>query len=309
MKARVHTRPAFTLIELIVVISIIALLAAISISAVFRLQETSRESNTNKTLLKVQMGLDPQVKAARDTIAKETPSDWVKTWTSSRDSNNNLVPDPIRAKALHMKLRMRQEFPQTYAEARALLGDPMYGSKLMYRNAIGAGSSTPDLEAAALLVVALSQNRGGITFSVEEIGRTEVRDIGGKQMRVILDEYGTPICLRRWATDGELNSLPADELNQQPFVSPSQIASGNKDPDDPEGRFRNPAPRQWDASYKTQAELLFTSVLPTVADPLPDFPVVSRNRGPYVVSAGKDKLFVTEDDLFSFRIQGSGKGN
>lgn len=305
MKTRAQSRPAFTLLEMIVVISILGLLAALSLSAVFRIQETQRETNTNTGLRKIQIGLDQQYKAARDTISKEAVPDVIKTLTSSIDTNGNIVPDPIRAKALHMKLRMRQEFPQTYAEARTFVpGTSVYNPKPIYLNAIGGGNSTPDQEAAALLVIVLSQNRGGITFNVEEIGRSETRDIGGKTVRVLMDEYGTPICLRRWATDGEMNMLPADELNQAPFVSPTQMSSGNKDLDDPEGRFRNGAPRPWNPPYKNQAKQYFTSVLTTVQDPFD-----GRNRGPYVVSAARDKLFVTDDDLFSFRIQGSGKGN
>jgi len=304
MKTRKQTRPAFTLLEMLVVISIIGLLAALSLSAVFRLQESARETNTNTGLRKIHIGLDQQVKAARDTIAKETPSAWVANLTSSIDSNGSIVEDKTRAKALHMILRMRQEFPQTYAEARALAGDTAYGPKQIYTTAIGTGNSTPDLEAAALLFVVLSQNRGGITFNVEESGRTEVIDVGGKQVRVLMDEYGTPFCLRRWATDNEMNMLPADELNQPPFVTEKQKLSGNRDLADPEGRFRNGAPRPWNPPYKNQVRQLFTTILPTVADPLD-----GRNRGPYVVSAAKDKQFVTQDDLFSFRIQSSGKGN
>ena len=75
MKLRVNSRSAFTLIELLVVLAIIALLAALSVSAVFRLMESQRETNSNTHLLKIQMGLDQQWKAAVDLIARsQSPS-------------------------------------------------------------------------------------------------------------------------------------------------------------------------------------------------------------------------------------------
>src|SRR5690349_21316859 len=114
MRIRTDRRPAFTLIELIVVIGIIALLATLSAAAVMRVQESQRESNTNKYLLKLSTALEAQRKAVRDRVSQETPHDLVFAITARADGTRDIP----RAKALHMKLRMRQEFPQTYAEAR-----------------------------------------------------------------------------------------------------------------------------------------------------------------------------------------------
>ena len=71
MRRGTRPRPAFTLLELIVVMSIIALLAALSISAVFRMQESSRESNTNTHLNKIQMEFDKQWSAKVSLIKAE----------------------------------------------------------------------------------------------------------------------------------------------------------------------------------------------------------------------------------------------
>ena len=85
-------------------------------------------------------------------------------------------------------------------------------------NAIGTGTPNDDVkEAAALLLIVLSQNRGGANFNVQEAGPIQQIDVGGKQMRVLVDAWDRPICLRRWATDNELNAMN-NEINQPPFV-------------------------------------------------------------------------------------------
>jgi hypothetical protein len=212
-----------------------------------------------------------------------------------------------------MKLRLRQEFPQTFAEVRmtnvfaaapSLI--PVYGPKPQYLLAIGAGNGTPATESAALLLVVLSQGKGGAAFNAEEIGPVQTIDLGGKPMRVLADAWGNPMCLRRWATDGEMalraNEL-ANELNLPPYVTPAQVISGNFDPQDPDGRLKATI---WTVPVNRNGAILWFTVPlnNTIADPFNGL-----NRGPYIVSAGKDAILASDDDLYSFRLQGDGKGN
>lgn len=300
-------RPGFTLLEMMVVISIIALLAALSVTAVFRVQQTQREVNTNHTLRKAQIGLDQQRKAAQFLISKENPTNDIKVLTST--DGLGTILDNQRARALHTKLRMKQEFPQNYAEARYTFKgkysslNSAYGPKTIYSAAIGAGSDTPEKESAALLMITLSLGRGGVNFNIDEIGPTQTIDVGGKQIKVLIDEWGTPICMRRWVLDDQPDILT--ELNDQPFVTAEQITNDRRDPDDPERKLKS-----WgmagngNPQYKADATLWFTEpLLPKPVDPFN-----AMNRGPYLVSAGKDKVFGTADDMYSFRIQGAGRG-
>jgi prepilin-type N-terminal cleavage/methylation domain-containing protein len=324
MRTRTHLRPAFTLIELIVVIGIIALLATLSAAAVMRVQESQRESNTNKYLLKLSTALEQQRKATRDRISQETPHPLILAITA-KDANG-LMPDPARAKVLHMKLRMRQEFPQTYAEARftwpsggpfaALNG--VYGPKPLYLAAIGNGTGTdPTMEAAVLLVAVLSQNRSGGSFAAEDGVPTNTFDYAGKTVKVFMDSWGEkPMCLRRWATDGEPDALT--DLNTLPQVTQAMMTSNLRDSEDPDGRL---VPENWDATgaaaNRAIAETWFTQPLPTVVHPFGSFtdgtfpygPFKQPNRGPYVMSAGKDRKYATPDDLLSFRLSSTGRGN
>ena len=110
-------RPAFTLIELIVVMSIIALLATITISAVFRLQSSQKESNTVTHLTKIQMTFNQQWKPTIDNIKKQEPPIAIRNATADGVAPATVLSD-ARARALHMKLLLRREFPQTFNEAR-----------------------------------------------------------------------------------------------------------------------------------------------------------------------------------------------
>jgi len=196
MRLPANRRPAFTLIELIVVLGIIALLATLSVAGVMRVQKAQREISSDRTLRAVQIGLDQQYKAAVDKIKTENPHDLIVQATS-----NGGVPDMTRARALHMKLRLRQEFPQNFAEARfqfppALAAlNAQYGPKPIYIAAIGAAGNPPApspeaKEAAILLVVALSQTRNGVTFNVREAGPNDTIDVNGKGMPVLVDRGG-----------------------------------------------------------------------------------------------------------------------
>ena len=109
-----HPKPrgAFTLLELLVVIGIIVLLATLSTAAVMRVRDSQRENNTETQLRKIQMGLDQRSKATLDRIKAEPVPQAIIDLTRSA----NGMTDMARARALHLKLRLRSEFPQTFAE-------------------------------------------------------------------------------------------------------------------------------------------------------------------------------------------------
>src|SRR5438309_2287828 len=99
MRLSTRPRPAYTLMELIVVIGIIALLASLMLSAVFRMVESRRETNTNIHLNKIHMEFEKQWKAKVAAISKENVPQVVVEITKNSDG----TPDLARARALHMK--------------------------------------------------------------------------------------------------------------------------------------------------------------------------------------------------------------
>src|SRR5438874_2372184 len=102
---RYHRRAAFTLVELLVVISIIVVLGTISIGAVFSLRESQMKNFTEATVQKLASALDQQWKATLDQIYDETPA----TWAVNLSTNNSRSPDLRRTRALYIKGRLRQE--------------------------------------------------------------------------------------------------------------------------------------------------------------------------------------------------------
>jgi len=319
MRLSTRPRPAYTLLELIVALGIIALLATLTVSAVFRILDAQRETNTNIDLRKVQGATDQQVKAAMDRIKVEDPPQAIKDLTRT----SNYGYDNTRARALSMKLRLRQEFPQSFVEADPAKFQAAYGTnptvwslvslyppKPAYSVVSGITASSPDEESAILLFLILNQGRGGAEFNSDGVVGVNSIPVGNKMFKVFVDHYGSPISFRRWAdlVDDPSGMGVVAELSQPPF----RATGANPDPQDPDGRL---GPNNWwtdpnQRPFRTIALSMFISpnpVRPTFnqnANPLDGF-----NRGPYVFSAGRDKVYGNENDLFGFRLQSSGKGN
>src|SRR5829696_2498105 len=168
MKRPANPRAAFTLIELMVVLGIIVLLSTLSVAAVLRVRDSQRETNTNTELRKLQIGIDQRWKATVERIKTEDVPPEIREYT--RNANGSYDND--RAKALHLKLRLRVEFPQTFAEvepAKFAAAYPVflnpqfqglpksYGPKPVFTAAVSNLTDTHENESAVLLALILSQ--------------------------------------------------------------------------------------------------------------------------------------------------------
>jgi prepilin-type N-terminal cleavage/methylation domain-containing protein len=331
MTRHTRARAAFTLIEMIVVIGIIALLMTLTAAAVMRMRESSRESNTNVHLNKIHMELQKQWNAQVALIKNEPIPQAIIELTKDQYGTE----DRARARALHTKLRLRQEFPQNFSE---LVPSPpltingqtyIYPVKAAFKTALKsplAAETTPEAQSAALLYLILSQGSGGSTTDVDSIARTKLMDYPQQnnapaiQLKVFADEWSNHIGFRRWADDDMTDVVGTrdvpGELNLPPFVAapaPPLPGISKNDPQDPEGRLQLAAQPPWNPNLRQQA-------LTLLATPKLQNPFDGLNRGPFVFSAGKNGLFrinndpaqpfeTNLDNLYSYRIAGSGKGN
>ena len=294
-------RNAFTLLELLVVVAIIGVLASLTAGAIFRLRASSLETRTNETLTKLHAAYEQQFKATMDKVRQEAIPFETMAWAQG---NQDL------ARIIHIKMRLRQEFPQTSDDLKVYGGSitgtaavdaqlkVIYGPKKIYTvNAALVGANYQDNNAnAALLYIALSQARGAQAFNPDQIssGALGKTNVGGVEFKVFVDSFGNPILYAR-QIPGDGNSLPVLlELNDTPYVK-ANTPNGKKDPLDPNGVLANWTARNTIDNWIAGNESTLKND--------------GFNRGPLVFSSGADGVFGTADDLYSFRLKGTGKAN
>jgi prepilin-type N-terminal cleavage/methylation domain-containing protein len=302
-------RSAFTLVELLVVIAIIAVLVSLTAGGIFKAIEGQEKANTEQTIRKVMGTLKQQWGFVVDQARKEIPPQGVYLL-----ANN----DPQRAQVIWVKLRLKQEFPTTFQEARTpylnpdgtevivvvnnvqlkilrdLKNNPLLpGRYTTALNNVGPGGNT---EAAACLFLALSRERGGVKLNMDDLGSTVVRDTNGDGVKEIVDAWGTPLRFYRFpvdvpAFDGKVFNGELDAHN--PAASGS-LAFKNRDPLDPDGLLLK--------NFPAANQPVFQKIL---------HPVRNVYITPVIVSAGPDKVFsnTNDDDIFSFRLRTGAKGD
>lgn len=299
-------RPGFTMIELLVVISIIAILGTLLAGAAFQVLAQQQKNNTETTLQKVSDAFDQQWKAVIDQAKKEAPQPGVLTLAGG---------DENRARTMWIVLRLRQEFPVSFAEATSPIQNAGLGillpAKDAYVRAINSrtGATNPNTESAACLVLALSQGRRGMaSFNLDEaLGSGALRDTDNDGLKEIVDAWGTAIGFWRW-----------------PMLNPEFLSITNKvNPVDPSKVLTAPV---WDSSGNSNAVLTFEALSGgyVVHDPSSNvWPRVFYSI-PVVGSAGRNKQFglsvgtmdpsppnntLMNDNLYSYRLRIGGKGD
>src|SRR5436190_1966990 len=120
LSKRSITRRGFSLIELLVVIGIIAVLMGLAAGAYFSVAKSQNVKRTETTIKKVATGLNSQWSSVIDEVKNEIKNGQQPVGASGNFWANLLLiagNDRDRANALYLKMRLRQEFPQSYTEA------------------------------------------------------------------------------------------------------------------------------------------------------------------------------------------------
>jgi prepilin-type N-terminal cleavage/methylation domain-containing protein len=251
-----NQRPGFTLIELLVVIGIIAVLAALVISATFKVIDGQRQSNTESTIQTTYTALSKAWAKVVADAKNETPSSATYTLAGGTQYTD-------RARVLWIKFRLMEAFPMTYAEcnpANNWLYTSSYIPSGMQRNLSSywktlqklaknpSGSNAyPNSESSACMLMALSMNRGGgASLNPDTLG-ANVTDSDGDGVNEIVDGWGTPLFFFRFPTP---SNWPAGQnLLQSSNPSPSTTFA---DPLDPFGTL---ADSTWAGSATFQASV------------------------------------------------------
>src|SRR5215831_8802588 len=103
-------RSAFTLMEMLIVVAIIALIVSLTLAAVMSISRGQEEKATERTITRLNEAITAQIRAA------------------IQDANERPIPPSVmalaggdirRAKVIWIKLQLKRNFPMTFREALA----------------------------------------------------------------------------------------------------------------------------------------------------------------------------------------------
>jgi prepilin-type N-terminal cleavage/methylation domain-containing protein len=290
---RWRSRTAFTLIELLTVIAIIAVLGAIAVGTYFRVRNSLEESATEVTLAKLQSQFEAQSRAVMDNVQDDRRNNRIPAAVLSLAEGDN-----VRAGVIWGKIRMKQEFPQNFWEAvvwpqlmqgwgypveSRYVADLKFPSGTTPRDPATMSPAEQYLESAVLLYMSLTKGRRGVTgFNpTEHIGANAVGKVvvtmttSGVQREfdVFLDSWRQPIGFIRWPFGGA-----SSDLNRPPQLQTN--AQGQPiDPQDPERTLQSP---NWSAALRN-------TFMNQVGHPLNLPPAPPLNLSAVIMSAGRDQ--------------------
>jgi prepilin-type N-terminal cleavage/methylation domain-containing protein len=225
-------RSAYTLIELLVTISIIAVLLGLTAGVAFRVLGSSATSNTRTLLTRLEERIRQQMTVKADRAREEQIPAGSPIMTLA---GNN----PDLARVILIKLRLKANFPMSFREA--LAPAPGYGIQPVsayraYLNERGItlaslGATPAAHESAACLYMAL--NHGPETTTDKDVGAAgATKEINGVMCYV--DAWGSPLVFCRHP----VGNAPSGGRS---IIHPAGAPQGFEDPVDPKGLLFSPS--------------------------------------------------------------------
>lgn len=275
-------RRGFTMIEMLVVVTIILLLMSISIGVLRNAIGAARQNQTKATIQKVSGLLQQRMDAfyrgiERSNLTQASDKmrrDWYGTY--------GFVPPNKAIDVMVKKDLFRTRFPQTFAEVDSTnYANPPRVTGLTGMTYVQA-KHKPETEGAALMYWLLTNSEvyGIAPVDESEFTSAEVRDTDGDGLMEFVDGWGRPLRFYRCPTHlfrpGDGSSIPPGVNSSGVYSTPdrtyvSAVWSGlpaiptvageldplARDPDDPTGQLLGPfANPQLPNAYPSAAQAL-----------------------------------------------------
>lgn len=191
------TNRGFTMIELLIVITVTALMMSLLARASYRFVAGSRESATIATIMKVSGLIDDRVRAFHE--ADQEDSAILASNFYNLNHPTDAVMSPALAEIILRKQRFKKSFPQCFAELDASQISRFFPAGTM----IPPVSMEPKYESGIVLYAMLlrgetfgSPTPGDDTFIGAEVKNTSATG----NLPCIVDAWGEPLRFYRWPT-------------------------------------------------------------------------------------------------------------
>jgi prepilin-type N-terminal cleavage/methylation domain-containing protein len=207
-----QSRRGFTLVEVLVVISILAIIAAIGAGAYFAIMGSQKNDASRSAVAKIDGLLLRKMKAIRDKIKDDVRNNRPGTGYSELKTAG-LTSEAAEAVLLYC--RMKNELPMTYAEALTATGIPFTTIALPVRSEFKGLSGSPGIhvESAVCLYRALA------TMGLEGLEQQQDASLAGTE-KYFKDNGGKPIIFNRLAYGGDQNELNSAPYSKVPPFDP-----------------------------------------------------------------------------------------
>ncbi len=233
-------RPAFTLIEMTIVMAIIGILAAMAMSVYATALSQSKAHRTRAIIAKIDQLIGEKYESYR---TRQVPirippgmtpyNAAVFRLNAIRELMRTEMPDritDITAGPAYPPIIPSANYP-VYAFA-ALPTRPSLNKQYLRRaasNANGIDNWTTPNENAECLYLILAAMRDGDKNALDYFSPSEIGDVDGDGMNEILDSWGQPIAFLRWAP-GYRNDIPPYAVTPQSVADPDPFDPLKVDP-------------------------------------------------------------------------------
>ncbi len=233
---RERERPldGFTLVELLVVLSILAVLFALTVGAVNRVRNTGYELASQSTLKTVKNLLERQWKTVADKADREAINPSVKATVDSLAAGDQYAAP--RARVIYTKLRLKHAFPTSFAEVYTPYVPQLAMTEYQkHLTSLGITSGnytstsiTAEQQNAICLLMILERGPGGGGTSSNELAG-DTLPLGtsptGKEVRGLVDGYRRPLILCRFPTGFAKLAAGIDPVDPERFLAHTSWAN------------------------------------------------------------------------------------